>query len=106
MPRDNASAYCENRNSYLIEITTDEELEFARGLFSRYMFWIGATDREQDGTFIYQHSQQLVPGKYWAKGEPDNYYGEHCAYMWQYKGKLEFYDDNCRVYAYFVCEKP
>ena len=61
---DNASVACQNRHSYLIEITTDAEFEFAVELMIdklRYTFWIGARDRDLNGTFVYQHSQQPVP---------------------------------------------
>ena len=105
--RDDASAFCENMTSYLMEITTDEELEFVGGLVSRSMFWIGATNREQH-RYVYEHSQQQVPDKYWGRGEPDHFYGEHCAYTCPFfeDGNLKLCDDNCRVYAYSVCEKP
>ena len=108
---DDASAYCENINSYLIEITTDAELKFAaevtRDYKKHYDFWIGATDRELDGTFVYQRSKQLVPENYWCKGsEPNNYNGdEYCAGMSRYCGDLKFFDKSCRLERFFVCEK-
>ena len=107
---DDALAYCKKMDSYLIEITTDEERDFARGVVgSLYVFWTGATDREKEGTFVYQHSKQQVPEKYWRKGEPNDAYGQDCAGMYvsdYYNGELVFYDDRCRVFADFVCEKP
>ena len=105
---DDASAYCENRNSYLVEITTDTELKFDDELIrGGYDFWIGATDRDEEGRFVYQHSQQLVPGKYWRQGQPNNLGNDHCVYMYTnvYYGNLELFDGDCTLLAYFVCEK-
>ena len=107
---DDALAYCESMNSYLIEISTDAELEFAAEIIhelSGYIgfSWIGATDRVTEGTFVYQNSHQQVPKKYWRAGEPNNAYGSHCAAMVWYHGDLEFVDDRCSVKADFVCKK-
>ena len=104
---DDASAYCTSKNSYLIEIKTDTEREFATELVCdhlyRYVFWIGATDRETTGRFIYQHSQQPVPEKYWEEGQPDNYSGnQHCVgmygpgmYGYTRSGVVELFDHYC-----------
>ena len=107
---DDASAYCESMNSYLIEISTDEEREFAEELvldYGRYYcLWIGATDRVTEGRFVYQNSQQQVQKKYWAKREPDNDYGiEHWATMFLYYRELQLFNDGCNWNSYFVCEK-
>ena len=107
---DDASAYCENRDSYFIEITTDAELDFVdelqRDCNSYGGFWIGATDRDKKGTFVYLHSKEHVPVKYWYEGQPDNYNGdEHCAGMIRYNGALELFDVHCNEKGYFVCEK-
>ena len=106
---DDASAYCENINSYLVEITTDTEREFAEKLlrdYGGYEFWIGATDRDEEGRFLYQHSKQLVPRKYWYKGEPNNKGGsEDCVHMSRSYGVIKLNDTSCRNKRYFVCEK-
>ena len=110
---DDASAYCESRNSYLLEITTDAELELAAG-FKRYIkrhwyswIWIGATDRDTEGTFRYQHGRQRVPENFWKEGQPDNYYNnEHCAAVRLFHDDFELVNDRrCYWHADFVCEK-
>lgn len=107
---DDASSFCENRTSYLIEITTHEEAKFAVELILDYpgiiRFWTGATDRDIEGTFVYQHGKQQVPEYYWRSGEPDNYNGyEHCVAIRRNYRDLELYDKNCYWTGYFVCEK-
>ena len=51
---DNALISCENKDSYLVEITTDSERDFAidllHGFRINYVFWIGATDKGEEGT--------------------------------------------------------
>ena len=107
---DDASIFCGSKGSYLIEITTDEDFEFVAELM-RYVlldkFWIGAKDRDVERKYVYQHSKQQVPDKYWRKGEPNDYNGEqHCAAMNSYNGLLELYDNGCNWNRWFVCEIP
>ena len=103
---DDASVYCKNRDSYCIEITTDTELDFVGELTGYHGFWIGGTDRDKVGTFVYQHSKEQVPEKYWYEGQPDNFNGdERCAGMIWYNGDLKLFDVRCNIKGYFVCEK-
>ena len=108
---DDASAYCTSKNSYLLEITTDTEREFAAELvrdYRYYDFYIGATDRDTSGRFIYYHSKLPIPENYWREGEPDNFGGsQHCVRMNSYPGSgvVELFDYNCTYRRWFVCEK-
>ena len=113
-PWDDALAYCQNRDSYLLEITTDEELEFVDvELIRDYRksFWVGATNREHFWEFVYQHSKERVPEMYWRPGQPDNYRdGLQCVYMWRRLGEAQYRnfklnDLPCDYEFYFVCEK-
>ena len=112
---DDALAFCKNRNSYLIEIGTHEEFEFAADVVRYYTyyghwFWIGATDWEEEGKFVYQHSRQQLPNIYWAKGQPDNLGGQHCVRMGRFSNSisesLEFDDAGCSYQPHNIaCEK-
>ena len=109
---DDASAFCESMNSYLIELTTDAEVEFIGELqhknfpYVHSQFWIGATDRDSEGTFVYQHNKLHVPGKYWRESQPDNRFGiENCAVLIvDPVGGGSIYDDICHLTRYFYCE--
>ena len=110
---DGALASCREKNSYLIEITTDKEMEFVSdSLLSQYLggwfFWTGASDRESEGTFLFEYSHRRVPQKYWKEKQPDNYGGnEHCAYLGRIKsGELRLTDNPCKREYYYLCEKP
>ena len=107
---DDASAYCSSKNSYLLEITTDIEREFATELVRdyHYFFWIGATDRDTTGRFIYYHSKLPIPENYWRQGQPDDFWAnQHCVYMYRYtrSAVVELFDLDCTTPTRFVCEK-
>ena len=97
---DDAVAFCESKNSYLVEITTDAELRFVSSHFR--WFWLGATDRETSGTFVYQHSRLQVPLRFWDKGEP-RYTGNKCVYI--YLRNKKTYSSDCTYRHAVVCEK-
>ena len=109
---DDAASYCKDFDSYLIEITMDAELAFADELTNQYKefwFWTGATDRQIEGTFVYQHSllAEQIPDKYWAYGQPDNlFWSQDCVRFGRYHQDLEFDDEFCNNASYFICEKP
>ena len=110
-PWDDALAYCENLNSSLVEIRTDEEREFVFELLgdnNRYGYWTGATDRAAEGRFVYQRCKQLVPDKNWYPGQPNNWGGdEHCLNMnRKYENRLHFFDSSCNKQYRFICVKP
>ena len=107
---DDASAFCENRTSYLIEIKTDAEFDFVVELTLSYGgstgFWIGATDRHKEGTFVYQHSNQQVPDKYWAPFESKFIRtDENCVTLSRFHGDLELFDIPCSLERNFVCKR-
>ena len=110
---DDASAFCESKNSYLIELTTDAEFHFASEMLggsTMWWSWIGATDRGNEGTFVYQHSKRRVPEKYWRQGEPANRYDHSCVFVMYFRRRNRVYIllsvNACSSTLDFVCEKP
>ena len=109
---DDASAFCESMNSYSIELTTDAEFEFIGELqhenfpYRYSSFWIGATDRDNEGTFVYHHSKLHVPEKFWRLSQPDNKFGiENCAELLvDPVGGGTIYDQICHLTRHFYCE--
>lgn len=105
---DDASANCKSKDSYLVEITSESELEFVAGLdvWGYIRIWIGATDKEHEGKFVYQESNQAVPTKFWNKDEPNNAAGkEHCVEMVKYEEEHKFNDNACHHKWPVLCEK-
>ena len=109
---DGAAAFCESMDSHLVEITSDAEMQFINEFTSKkgvqYGKWTGATDRDDQGNYVYQHSKLPVPEKFWRKGEPNNE-NHHCVDVWDITqngtGILEFFDWPCSNLYNAVCEK-
>ena len=102
---------CREKNSYLIEISTNAELDFIteQSKYYHYVdFWTGAhSNGQHPGTFVYEHSNQQVPKEFWRPGQPDNDSGDqHCVYRGRYYDDMEFCDGSCLWYFHSVCEKP
>lgn len=84
---DRAKTSCENYRSNLTDILSESENNFIKGYISKkktpgiYAYWIGGSDRDQEGTFIWMHNRRRFNFTDWPPGEPNNYgYGlsEHC----------------------------
>ena len=109
--RDEALANCVIRGSYLLEINSAEEWELVRdelvGEYIGEFFWIGATDREKAGEFVFEKSNLDVADSYWYSGEPDNPVGDgNCVLLGRMMYDAYLYDTGCDSDRHFVCEKP
>ena len=113
---DDAISYCEARQGYLLEITTDAERTFISselahqyGEYSVLWVWVGATDRRSRSTYLYQQSGEPVPNNYWLPGQPDFSPGDqpHCALLGYVSTSSDVYlaDYSCSLRASFICEK-
>ena len=105
---DDASDYCQNKASFLIEIRTDGQLEFASSLLRDFYayYWIGAMDKRNRGRFVYQHSGLEVPEKFWRDGYPERKFHQTCVQMTlSFNQGLEFLNGDCDGIQHFVCEK-
>merc|ERR1712055_132111 len=99
-----AHDYClEIGGAYLVEIDSEEEETALLGAFAVYDqdYWIGLTDADSEGDWIWADTGK--PPKYtaWAEGEPNNMGGdENCAVLFdQYKDDIfdrpMWFDANC-----------
>ena len=70
-----ASQTYDGKAGYLASITSQAESDFVVSQFgSTQQYFIGLTDRPQEGTWIWQSGEPFVFSK-WASGEPNNYGG-------------------------------
>ena len=108
MTWDRAMEFCQNKNSSLLEIDTNEEIRFILASAGAENFlWVGANDRAEEGQFIWQSSKRPVQQHLWYNNEPNNSGGgEDCAEFYKHdkyrKGKLN--DSSCSKSSAFVCE--
>ena len=85
-----AHDYCLEIGGYIVEIDTEEEETALLGAFNVYDqdYWIGLTDADTEGEWIWADSGFSPKYTAWAKGEPnDMNNGEDCAVLFdQYDG--------------------
>lgn len=73
-----AAAVCRNHGGKLASIHCAAENEFFTSAFAGAEFWIGANDKIDEGTFVWEDKSDFSY-KNWNSGEPNNYgWGEDC----------------------------
>ncbi|KAF3701271.1 C-type lectin domain family 4 member M CD209 antigen-like protein 1 [Channa argus] len=113
-------ADCISRGSDLVVIDNQEEQEFVSNSIKSVArtpndwqngVWIGLTDTETEGTWVWINNVTEVEQRYWMNGEPNNHglEGENCgiaAYTLLNPWKTR-YDGNCHEHQlYWTCEMP
>ena len=70
-------------------------------------FWIGGTDIQQKGKFIWTKTKKPITVNGWHPGEPNNNEGsEHCISMGGHPTyRYEWNNSRCSLRFNFVCEK-
>ncbi|XP_033980060.1 C-type lectin domain family 4 member E-like [Trematomus bernacchii] len=111
---------CRCKGGDLVKIESREEQEFLEQKVRDIMtadedkFWIGLTDSETEGTWLWTDGSALDSLKFWSGTEPDNYAevhsdGEDCARMGE-RGKAAhvmcWFDVCCENPHKSICEKP
>ncbi|CAB1315461.1 unnamed protein product [Coregonus sp. 'balchen'] len=98
---------CLRSGANLVIINSREEQVFIHGL-KKETFWIGLTDRVEEGIWKWVDGTALTTG-YWWSGQPDNRNGidEDCAARWSDLSTPEkgWHDAPCIELHFSVCEK-
>uniref|UniRef100_A0A8C4NNA8 C-type lectin domain-containing protein n=1 Tax=Dicentrarchus labrax TaxID=13489 RepID=A0A8C4NNA8_DICLA len=103
---------CRQKEGDLVQIDSREEEK----MNSEWdMFWIGLTDSEKEGTWLWVDGSPLNESlTFWIHGEPDNraWYnpdGEDCVMMGKRAGAPDlkcWFDESCKYTRRSICEKP
>ncbi len=65
--------------------------------------WLGASDIEKEGTFVWETSKTVMAFSKWSSGQPDNWQGnENCVHFWQ--NVNEWNDESCNDAMAAMCE--
>ncbi|XP_030574619.1 CD209 antigen-like protein C [Archocentrus centrarchus] len=110
-------ADCVSRGSDLVVIDDQEEQKFVSNSIENMKsssvhwhngFWIGITDIEIEGTWVWINNVTEVEQRYWMDGEPNNdYQGENCGVA-VYSSFIPWktrYDGRCNVQKlHWICE--
>ena len=97
-----AKTFCENKNANLIEIESQDQMNFIKVKLKSVSesmdpdqggdiyWWGGATDVEMEGTWKWTQSGRTVDSYVWAEGQPDSAHGgvENYFCFWNKKGYL------------------
>jgi len=93
-----AQQFCWDQGGYLAEITSAEEesaLDEILGHITTY--WIGLSDRETEGSYIWSESGQEADYTNWAEGQPDDAHApaEDCIFKSKDAEHLGWSDSDC-----------
>ena len=111
-----AQEFCNTEGGHLVEIDDTGERDFLVRTFldkNYVIVLVGSTDKETEGTFVWQTSKKTVPKEFFFPGEPNDREGkEDCLHMYgprpdqkgDWTGKLN--DNDCSEdNIHFICEK-
>jgi hypothetical protein len=66
-------------NGHLVTITSSKENKFVKSLASGLAIWIGATDKDTEGKWVWINNEGPLNKsdmvRNWDFGQPDNWYG-------------------------------
>ena len=73
-------------------------------------FWLGITDENQEGNFVFLSTREPIPFASWADDQPDNggffsWSGEDCVELRIEWGE-KWNDHGCDEGKHFICERP
>ena len=75
--------------------------------FYNDIWWLGGTDVDTPGEWIWSHSQTDVDYDDWSLGEPNNFGDSHCISIHRYYAHLVDYNwsaEPCSSSSSFICE--
>merc|ERR1711892_72599 len=107
-----ANVYCQEQNASLVEIQTEEQLEFLQMEISvvdelagsNIYWWTAATDMGTEGNWIWIRSLTHVSEWIWSPGEPNQGMKNNCMIFYQIGGSYFGVDCPC-IYenVYPIC---
>lgn len=104
-----AANTCESLGAYLAEVDSREENDFLVTLVESplntnniHVMWLGGTDIDKEGDWVWTHSKRKVTYTNWGRGEPNGKRRENCLHT--YRGNGEWNDIGCGHKCGFICE--
>jgi hypothetical protein len=104
---------CKALDAYLVQIEDSNESKFITDLVKPtfaeresidFGVWIGGSDLQNEGAWIWEHSKARIVFSNWGQNEPNGNRRENCLHL--YKRKDWVWNDTiCRLKMGFICEK-
>ncbi|XP_078525327.1 C-type lectin domain family 4 member E-like [Lissotriton helveticus] len=109
LSREVSRSICQSSQADLVIIADREEQLFIRNAKKDGLYWIGLTDKDEEGAWKWVNSSKVQPKTFWNCKQPDNSRGmEHCATVGsndECEYLRDWNDDNCEKEHNFICEK-
>jgi len=67
-------------------------------------FWLGATDRQNEGTWVWDKTETKVTYTDWQTGEPNNYGGDQNCLLIKRGYKYKWDDSECDSRLGYICQ--
>ena len=103
-----ANEYCTSMDAFLAEPRTLEEYDiihdYTKSLSTTVDIWLGATDSDTEGTWLWQSDGEHLTYNKWRSGHPPANDDKDCLFMGFTFGK--FGDARCIISSYnFLCQR-
>lgn len=99
-----AQKTCQSYNANLVRIKNQEENVYVQHRLNGAKGWIGLSDRNIEGTFVWADNQ---PSNFthWAKNQPNNYNNEDCVHTLGVKHSFLWNDVECDTCHNYTCSE-
>ncbi|XP_060583210.1 perlucin-like protein [Ruditapes philippinarum] len=103
---------CKALDGYLVQIQDSKENEFITDLVNStfaeikdvFGVWIGGSDMQNEGSWIWEHSKASIVFSNWGQNEPNGNKDENCLHLYKYID-WDWNDTICQLKMGFICEK-
>ncbi|XP_046700930.1 hepatic lectin-like isoform X4 [Silurus meridionalis] len=95
---------CQGRGADLVIINSSEEQDFVEVWRRNQGVWIGANDKDSEGTWKWVDGTTVING-FWNPGEPNSNWDEDCAVSGFHPGNGKWDDVSCNNNYIWICEK-
>ncbi|CAG2248257.1 unnamed protein product [Mytilus edulis] len=105
MSWENAQVQCQTGEGYLVKIENSEENTWIKSIIKDWM-WIGLTDRQTDGHWVWDSDNSTLTYNDWGPSEPNGGETENCCVFWEAIHAIWTWNDlPCDRKVGYVCEK-
>ena len=99
-----AQSTCQSYSANLISVRNQEENVYIQHRLNGARGWIGLSDRDTEGTFVWADNQ-TNNFTYWAKNQPNNFNNEDCVHTLGVGHSFMWNDVSCETCHNYTCSE-